>query len=317
MTSRSYVFTLNNPEFTPTEFSSKIEQSTEISYCIFQFEEGESGVPHFQGYLELKSALRMTAVKKMLSNRLHLEKRLGTPQEASDYCTPSKGKPENQGNPDPSYREGPWVFGTISKGQGSRSDIDSLKRLLDEGKSMVEVADACFGSFLRYSRGIKEYKRLKATPRLWEMEVEFAFGKPGTGKSRYCAEVTETEGFANVYWLSPGKWFDDYEGQSIVVIDEFKGSLPYQLLLRICDRYPLLVESKGGQVNFIPKKVIITSNQLPNEWYRFPEVGDVNAILRRLTKIMYFRAQDDVQSYDTYARFIADYVQEKVDAPVQ
>jgi len=86
------------------------------------------------------------------------------------------------------------------------------------------------------------------------------------------------------YWVKkPGysqtPYFDGYEGQEVVVIDEFYGWLPKDLLCRMCDRYPLLVDTKGGCVNFYPKTIIITSNTDPQEWYD----GGLGALERRFT----------------------------------
>ena len=73
---------------------------------------------------------------------------------------------------------------------------------------------------------------------------------------------------AGAYWKQRSNWWDGYSTQETVVLDEFYGWLPFDLLLRLCDRYPLLVETKGGQVQFVAKTIIITSNSLPSNWYR-------------------------------------------------
>ena len=43
------------------------------------------------------------------------------------------------------------------------------------------------------------------------------------------------------------KWWDGYEGEKEVLIDEFwKDFYKYHELLRLLDRYPCKVEKKGG-----------------------------------------------------------------------
>ena len=42
---------------------------------------------------------------------------------------------------------------------------------------------------------------------------------------------------------------------------------PYREMLRLLDRYPCQVETKGGSVNFAPKTIIILSNKAPEDWY--------------------------------------------------
>lgn len=65
----------------------------------------------------------------------------------------------------------------------------------------------------------------------------------------------------------------------MVVIDEFYGWIARDLMCRICDRYPLNIETKGGSVSFLAKKIIITSNVHPKDWW--PKVG-LGAMERRL-----------------------------------
>jgi len=47
----------------------------------------------------------------------------------------------------------------------------------------------------------------------------------------------------------------------------------------ICDRYPAIIDTKGGARNFLAKKIWITSNEEPANWW--PRVG-LGAMTRRL-----------------------------------
>lgn len=86
---------------------------------------------------------------------------------------------------------------------------------------------------------------------------------------------------------SDSKWWDGYRGQRNVIIDEFRGGIVLELLLRWTDRYPYSVETKGGAVASQVEKFWITSNIPPNEWYL--AVGDesIAALNRRLTVIQF------------------------------
>lgn len=75
------------------------------------------------------------------------------------------------------------------------------------------------------------------------------------------------DSYPNAYWKQRSQWWDNYNGEAVVVLDEFYGWLPYDTLLRLCDRYPLLVESKGGQIQFSATTLIITTNKRPDKWY--------------------------------------------------
>lgn len=85
------------------------------------------------------------------------------------------------------------------------------------------------------------------------------------------------------FW-QPGdyKWFDGYVGQPIVIIDDYRGEYPLQLLLKLLDRYQMSVPVKGGFTEWLPKKVYITSNIHPNEWYPNADRFSIAAMFRRL-----------------------------------
>lgn len=74
--------------------------------------------------------------------------------------------------------------------------------------------------------------------------------------------------YPNAYWKQRSNWWDGYFNHETVIIDEFYGWLPFDLILRICDRYPLMVETKGGQVQFVAKNIIFTTNSNPVSWYK-------------------------------------------------
>lgn len=109
------------------------------------------------------------------------------------------------------------------------------------------------------------------------ISIEVYWGDSGTGKTRKA--VTENPG---AYLLSKardgkGVWWQGYTGQSVVIIDEFYGWIPYDVLLKICDRYPYEVEFKGGSTQLAATKIIITSNKPWTEWYS-EELGDKTMI---------------------------------------
>jgi hypothetical protein len=107
------------------------------------------------------------------------------------------------------------------------------------------------------------------------------WGRTGTGKTRFCYEQIKD----STYW-SPGdyQWFDGYEGQRIVIIDDYRGEYPLPLFLKLLDRYPMRVPVKGSFVEWCPKKIFITSNIEPAHWYQTDYESNC-AMLRRLNTI--------------------------------
>ena len=84
-------------------------------------------------------------------------------------------------------------------------------------------------------------------------------------------------------------WWDGYEQQETVVLDDFQGGLLFGFLLHLLDRYPLLVQVKGGTRVFNSKTIIITSNFAPDQWYTDPRLAqNFPALERRLDTIYEF-----------------------------
>lgn len=135
--------------------------------------------------------------------------------------------------------------------------------MIDNNKTNKDLADFDFPTFVSCFRGLNYYRLLTSTPRNHETKVYVYQGPTGTGKSKYAMET-----YPNAYWKQRSNWWDGYQDHEDVVIDEFYGWLPFDLLLRLCDRYPLHVETKGGNVNFVAKSIIITTNQVPERWYK-------------------------------------------------
>lgn len=270
-----YCFTLNN--YTSEEVAAFDQWGQALcSYYTYGRETGESGTPHLQGYIELNGKRRFSSLKRSLTEvgleRIHLEPRRGTSDEAADYC----------------HKDGNYIeFGQRSKSrQGRRSDLINLRDDLLAGHALVDIAQNHFAAFIRYQRGINAFRSVMASKRMWEMEVFVLWGKTGTGKTR---RVFEEVGDRPLYCHPGGPWFDGYDGEEDVLFDEFSGSyfaLPY--LLKLLDRYPMQVPIKGGFVSFIPKRIWITANYPPNEWYATAKEEHVAALMRRLTDIQEF-----------------------------
>jgi len=105
------------------------------------------------------------------------------------------------------------------------------------------------------------------------------WGATGTGKSRRAWE----EAGMGAYAKDPrSKFWCGYQGESNVVLDEFRGGIDISHLLRWLDRYPVHVEVKGSSRPLVGEKIWITSNLEPKWWY--PDCDDATkaALMRRL-----------------------------------
>lgn len=298
--SRYWAMTIWDIALNPEELGNIFYDNTnKIRYLVFQKEEADnSKTEHYQAYVELKTAQRLAAVKKLFGKTVHCEIRLGTRLQARYYCMKNYDGiyDDDYKWTEPLHRGRRWgtayyEFGTWIKGQGSSEQLQICKDLIDEGKSMLEVADECFNSFVRHYRGLEKYSTLKlekTTREFRKVAVEVYWGQAGSGKSRKALYEEDGSRKSDIYILEQRGntiWFDGYVGQKTLVINDFYGWIKYGMLLNILDGHQQQLEVKGGITYANWDKVIITSNNHPREWY---EKGFTEALKRRVTKIIEF-----------------------------
>lgn len=242
-----WVFTLNHPDKQSEEDD---PQRLPYRYLVWQLERGDSGTPHYQGAVILKKKQRLSALKKCLP-RAHFEP-MGARDytKAFDYCQKEEGR-----------LEGPWIRGNAPR-PGTRTDWAGLKALIDKHVPLKQVAREYYSLFIRYSRGIKEYRLLNMEPRNDRPTIIILWGDSGAGKTRFVRST-----FPEAYWKPKNQWWDKYEHQEVVVFDEFYSWIKFDDMLRILDWYPLLVEIKGSAVEMTTSCFVFTSNQDPRDWY--------------------------------------------------
>jgi len=222
-----------------------------MQYLLCGKEKGEKGTYHIQGYVQMKKRTTLLAMKKIFP-RAHLESSRGTPEQNYAYCT-KDGESHDHGD--------------MLKGQGARSDLDGIKQLVDGGSNLTDIREQYYSQYMRYQRQIIKDIEVVAHDRTEKSRLLILVGPTGVGKSRYCFEH-----HPGAYWKSRSQWWDGYDRQPTVVIDDFYSWLPFDFMLRLCDRYPFQVEVKGGFRKFTSSTIIITSNQHYNEWW--PAVTD-------------------------------------------
>lgn len=266
---KNWVFTLNNYTDPEVETIRSLGDNPQVVYIVFGREEGEEGTPHLQGTICFHQRQRFRQAKRILGERCHLEKMRGSPSQAADYC-----------KKDGDFEE----FGELPGGSGQRNDLIALKNDIDNGHRLDVIADNHFGAYLRYYKGINEYRRLKATPRNWQTLVIVYWGATGTGKTRSVHDNS-----TDLYTHVGGLWFDGYQGQKQVLFDDFSGSdFKISYLLKLLDRYPMQVPVKGGFVNWNPEEIYITSNLAPHTWFRNAHEEHVLALERRFSFVYHF-----------------------------
>jgi len=151
---------------------------------------------------------------------------------------------------------------------------------------MREVADAHFELFLRHERALKVYKRQVTRPRDFKTRTFLFIGPPGVGKSTIMTLLAAQLG--SVYRApaakGSGAYFDDYDGQDVVILDEFGGSSmkPEQFNM-IADEHECVLPVHGGAgTQMTSKFLFIGSNYMPKYWWRGRSPLQIRQTTRRI-----------------------------------
>lgn len=122
---------------------------------------------------------------------------------------------------------------------------------------------------MRYRNAIKEMIRREALKNTtdWQKRIIWAKGPTGCGKTRLAVALGGDD-----FWINNGtlRWFDNYEGQEVAIIDDFrKEQLPIEsglaFFLRLIDRYAFMAPVKGDFTVWNPRVIIITCPRWPDE----------------------------------------------------
>ena len=270
---RNCMFTIFNQNwsFTP---------NNAITYIIVQLEKAPTtGHLHYQGYAEFDAAYSIKRIKELLnSDNAHIEQRMGTQEQAINYCSKEETR-----------LSGPWSLGNPRQ-QGKRSDLLDVQDKLKNGATIGSIVEENMSTFIKYSKGIKEakfYLDKKSSSQLRDISVTLIWGESGAGKSKLVWE--KTQGYKDTFKLDRGSgnsiWFDGYDGEKTLWIDDFTGNwISLGMLLNLLDRYPLRLDIKGSHTWANWNKVYITSNSDWDTWYPNIMEEHKKAIGRRIVE---------------------------------
>jgi hypothetical protein len=163
----------------------------DAKYCVYQIEQGVEGAIHVQGYIELRKKMTLSAIKKVLDSEIaHIERRMGTRDQARDYCMKLESRIAGP------YEIGEWS----SAGQGRRCDLESAAALCRE-EGIDAVMEAMPGTYIRYRNNLRQYARDTApklrdtdfVPRPWQTKILDILSVPCTD-NRHIHWVTDVTG---------------------------------------------------------------------------------------------------------------------------
>lgn len=202
----------------------------DCSFAVWQMELAPDTLrPHYQGYAEFERAVSWTTLHRCEGlEEAHFEKRRGSQKQAIAYCEKVDSR-----------MDGPYRWGE-PKSQGQRTDLEDMRRDIDDGHSLATVAKDHFPVWIKYPSAVKSYQALQAADRTELPTVYVLLGPTRSGKSRLARSM-----FPNAYWKPNMDYWENYQYEDVIVLDEFYGyKMQYTDLLQLLDSTPLLVNVK-------------------------------------------------------------------------
>lgn len=286
---RDWCVTWNNP--TPEDVDHVRQIITdECTYGIYGCERGKQGTPHLQIYVHFKNQRSFNSVRTMFKEN-HIEPRKGTHKQASDYCVK---EPVDLDFP----TDRTWSKGDLPS-PGSRTDIDTVRDSFRNRQPLYTISQEVGYQALRYGELLWKHNGSK---RACKPIVAWYYGPSNSGKT-YEAELSCPE----TPYVHPGgllKWWDTYYSEDYIILDDLRPeqtTLAY--LLRLFDRLPMRVETKGGYTPMLAKQIIVTSDRSPHRFFAQvsdngrDRVGDICQLIRRIDFIVRFE-KDRTQHHE-------------------
>lgn len=246
---------------------------------------------HLQGMVCLKRKVRANLVAHELGlGGCHAEPMAGTPDQAAAYCSKKESRVRTRASwvrNDASNQPDGYpclIYGSTFRA-GARTDLQAFQGALQEGRTMHELSNEFFPQFLRYQKGIAAYRDANPPESATTLTVRrgyYIYGPPGFGKSTWLF----TRMGASAYYYDGSSWFNGYDGQQVIIIDDVDPSeLQIKLIKWLADPVPRRYQYKGGYLHLEHKTVIIVTNKPYNEWIDALPPHDRGAVARRYKSI--------------------------------
>ncbi|VDN00565.1 unnamed protein product, partial [Onchocerca ochengi] len=260
-----------------------------------------TGRQHLQCFLKFNSPVRFSTLQAKIPRGTHIESAKGTDFQNFKYCSKEAIQEEIGTRP------------LEPKKRISEIHDDCLRKYRRNELTREQFADDHPTFVMRNMARIITYKNRFIEDREEPTELYLIIGDSGIGKSRFARKLSKS---TYTKTANMGPWWDGYEQQELVILDDFYGWISPVELFNLADSTQHMVPIKGGFVKFTSKAIVITSNKLPEHWWK-PEVikkYHMTAFNRRVTLTWIWTANEQ-RSFFNY-NFNQDLVAE-ADEPTQ
>lgn len=270
---RKLVFTSFDETEPHHDFENDEIDENQAKFLIYGKEKcPKTGKFHYQGFVYFYEKCSIRKAKKYLNiNKGWFQYAFGSITQNVAYCS----------------KDGDVkVFGEQPK-QGKRKDLIELADEIKSGLKVDEIVMERPMMYHQYGRTLQKIEDL-AMRKVYRTEMTkgiWYYGKTGVGKSHKAYENFTPETHYNL--INDNGWWDGYVQQETVIINDYRGWIPYDQLLTMVDKWPFNVRRRNREpIPFTSKTVIITSSLPPHEVYHNRNENDSIDQLKRRFKII-------------------------------
>ncbi len=290
--------------YTHDVIADKMEEFRSVLYWCLCDEVGSEGTYHTHLFIAFATPRHHTAIDSKFHGA-HQEVARGTSAENRAYVLKDGEKYNKQPDGSYDYVDGSGKrhtgvnysdtfleWGELPREhQGKGKDADIIVDLIKAGASNEEIVDTVHSAY----KDLEKVERVRSMYRdslfksTWRtLEVTYIFGKTGSGKTR---SVMEKFGYENCYRVTDYKHpFDTYDGQDVIIFEEFRGGLKHGDMLNYLDGYPLLLPCRYFNRQACYTKVFLITNIPPDEQYLNVDRESREAFFRRIHTVSEFTA---------------------------
>lgn len=313
---RTWAFTISKPSELQIVHIKNLNED-KFKYLLCAIEKGDINENmHLQGCFSLKNASTWTAVYKMLNLKGgdYLSEQKSSQVTNVLYC--SKGIQSHQeweidGVDGENYGidfNPLKVIGDLPQlGESKVNQWDDIRQAIENGWSDMEICARWPQEGIRCKASIRGYRLMwQRHHQAWrDVEVVYLWGTTGTGKTR---AVTSKYGYNNCFRVTDYTKgaFDTYDGQKIIIFEEFRSSFRLEKMLNYLDGHPVELECRYANQLMQATKIFILTNipvveQYPRMHDEYSSVGQMNswdAFNRRITHVIEAKEGDSLEPAD-------------------
>lgn len=333
--SRKWQITINNPTehcFTHDDIISIMStvHGKSLYWCMCDEIGDECETLHTHIFLYRKSPFTAATIQNLFPN-MHRERVRGTPAENRAYVLKdgekfnkdasghyhyidSGGKAHDGTNFSDTFYE----FGDCpEEHQGVSSTDEIVVDLIREGASNETIIDSVpsvYKNLEKVERVRSLFRDAKFRDSWRDLQVTYMFGRTGAGKTRSVMEQYHYQCYRVTDYKHP---FDSYDGQDVIIFEEFRSGLKHGDMLSYLDGYPIQLPCRYFNRWACYTKVYILSNLPPTEQYTGVDAESRNAFFRRIHKVIEFHDAGFTQEYNGVQDYIRrdKWVQDAIKSP--